>query len=177
MKPLSELRNTLDFYPSQINYFLDYLKKMNIDFDVKLNTGVNLQRGNVWKLHQKQEIIWSMLMKRNIPRMAFVFLWDDTMQIIDGKQRLTAMFDFLDNKFPIIWNGKEYFFNGLPNEHQREISKYPIAAYIVNEYKPNEISDYQKVQWFKFINFAGTPQDAEHLIKLEQVAYGGGGKK
>ena len=36
------------------------------------------------------------------------------------------------------------------------------------EDKPNQFSDDMKYDWFKFINYAGTPQDLEHLKSLEK---------
>lgn len=32
--------------------------------------------------------------------------------------------------------------------------------------KKNSITDLQKITWFKFINFAGTTQEVEHLNSL-----------
>lgn len=173
MKPLSELRSNLSFYPHEINYHLRYFKEeMVVDFDVWLpSKNMNLQRGNVWNEHQKSEIIWSMFMKRNIPRMAFLNTSpSDTMQVIDGKQRLTAMFEYLDNKFYIYYNGVNYYFKDLPDEHKRHLEFYPLAAYIIHEGSigTEVITDQQKIDWFKFINFSGTPQDLEHMSRLSK---------
>jgi len=171
MKTIHELRNVLKFYPQEINSQLREFSKLRkqgkIDFDVYLPIlKQNLQRGYVWDLLQKREIIWSILMERNIPRMAMIFTIEDKYQVIDGKQRLSTMLDFYDNKFTLLIDGKEYLFKDLPKDYQTTIGGYFFAYLVVNDDYGMTINDEQKITWFKFINFAGTPQDLEHLEKL-----------
>ena len=87
-------------------------------------------------------------------------------QVIDGKQRLSAMIDFLKGKFDLIIDEKSYFFDDLPEDYQRVISGFMFPYYIVSEDFGNKFSDEDKISWFRYINFAGTPQDAEHLKNL-----------
>ena len=86
--------------------------------------------------------------------------------IIDGKQRLSTIFDFIDDKFTVEIESKEYLFSELPEDYQEAITYYHFRYYVVNESWDTRITDDQKVAWFKFINFAGTPQDAVHLNGL-----------
>jgi hypothetical protein len=174
MKTISELRTILRFHPQEVNSWLKFMNDKTIDFDVFLPTrGKNLQRKFVWTIHQKRELIWSILMNRNIPRMAMINVitpesgTDGVYQVIDGKQRLSAMLDFFNGKFTLEIDGKEYFYTELPDEYQRVISCYPIAYLIVNEDFGNQITDQEKYDWFKYINFAGTPQEKKHLKSLE----------
>ena len=101
MKTIEELRTVLDFYPQEINsQVAHFAKHVKLDYEVFLPTmGINLQRDYVWNVEQKRELIWSILMKRNIPRMSMINTVDDVYQIIDGKQRLSTMIDFYNNKF------------------------------------------------------------------------------
>lgn len=170
MKSLKELHTVLDFYPHQLNSHLgQFARHAKIDFDVFLpSKGFNLQRGFVWTIEQKRELIWSMFMRRYIPRMAFVFTIDDVYKVIDGKQRLSSMLDYYNNKFSITYEGKEYFFDDLPTEHQRHLEMFAFAYDVYNEEYGKPLKDYQLIEWFRFINFAGTPQDSEHLNKLSQ---------
>jgi hypothetical protein len=172
MKPLRELRMQLDFNPHEVTSFAKYFKSQNIDWNVFLKSkGKNLQRDLVWTIEQKRELINSILIGRHIPHLAIINtisedgngeLW----HIIDGKQRLSTLFDFMEDKFTIILEGNEYLFSELPNDYQTGINSFPLRYYVVNEYYDKKITDEQKIQWFMFINYAGTPQDLEHLESL-----------
>lgn len=174
MKTIKELRNTLRFHPQEINSSINYFaKNCDIDFDVYLPTrGRNLQRDYVWTIEQKRELIWSILMGRYIPRMAMINVIrsaDDIgglYQVIDGKQRLSAMLDFYQGKYDLIIDGRSYYFNDLPDDYQLEISKFNFAYYIVSEYPEKRFTDEDKINWFRYINFAGTPQEEKHLNDL-----------
>ncbi len=173
MKTISELRKTLRFIPHEINSQVRYFANhANIDFDVYLPTRqMNLQRDFVWTIDQKRELIWSILMNRNIPRMAMINVlvdgdYNGIYQVIDGKQRLSAMLDFYNNKYTLLIDDKEYLFSELPEDYQRVIAGYNFAYYIANEDYKGQFSDQDKIDWFKYINFAGTPQDKEHFELL-----------
>jgi hypothetical protein len=173
MKTITELRKFIDFYPTEATSQLRYFINQNIDWDVYLPTkGKNLQRDFVWTLEQKRELINSMLIGRHIPHFAIMNIinpndkMSDIYQIIDGKQRLSTMFDFYQDKFTIEIDEIEYYFKDLPKDYQLAISSYYIRYYLVNEPYDTPITDEQKINWFKFINFAGTPQDVEHLKNL-----------
>lgn len=174
MKTILELRNVIDFEPTEISSQLKYFTMQNVDWDVYLPTRKkNLQRGYVWTLEQKRELINSMLIRRHIPHCAIINIVDpndrrkDIYQIIDGKQRLSTMVDFYQNKFDIEIEGVCYYFRDLPSDYQIAISHYNFRYYIVNEPYDTPMTDEQKVTWFSFINFAGTPQDEEHLRGLD----------
>lgn len=170
MKPLSEIKYSFDLQPQELTSSIKYFKKLDIDWDVYLPTKKkNLQRGFVWNLNQKRELIWSILIGRHIPHCAIINAINGNSEkylIIDGKQRLSTIFDFIDDKFSIIIESEEYLFSQLPNDYQLAINNYYFRYYVVNEPWDNRITDEQKISWFKFINFAGTPQDMEHLNSL-----------
>lgn len=177
MKTIRELRTVLRFHPQEINSSIKYFaENCKIDFDVYLPTkGINLQRDYVWTIHQKRELIWSVLMNRHIPRMAMINIISDKKdtrgiyQVIDGKQRLSAMIDFYNGKYDLIIDGQSYYFKDLPEDYQRVIAGFMFAYYIVNEDYGNKFTDEDKINWFMYINFAGTPQDTEHFKKLQNA--------
>lgn len=174
MKTIKELRTVLRFHPQEINSSIKYFaENCKIDFDVYLPTkNKNLQRDYVWTTAQKRELIWSVLMNRHIPRMAMLNIISEkedtkgTYQVIDGKQRLSAMIDFYNGKYDLIIDDERYYFKDLPSDYQSVISGYMFPYYIVNEDYGNKFTDEDKISWFRYINFAGTPQDAEHLRSL-----------
>lgn len=173
MKTIRELRN-FDLQPSEITSNIKYLIKQNVDFDVYLPTRLrNLQRAFVWTIEQKRALIESIFIGRHIPHCAIINIINpddnskDILQVIDGKQRLSTIFDFYLNKFSVVINGNEFYYIDLPSDYQLAVSGYYVRYYVVNEPWEHRITDQQKIDWYKFINFAGTPQDKEYLENLK----------
>lgn len=168
MKTITELReinNRLN--PKEIASSLRYLSNQKLDFDVYLPTrNKNLQRDFVWNLDQKRELILSVLYGRHITHLSIINKSDDTFEIIDGKQRLSTMIDFYNDKFTILLENKEYYYKDLPEDYKLAIKSLNIRYYIVNEEFEKPITDEDKISWFKFLNFAGTPQEKEYLDSL-----------
>lgn len=171
MKTIKEIRSIMDSLQiSEQSSHLRYLPKMNLDFDVYLpSKGINLQRDLVWTIDQKRELINSIIVGRKIPHCAIINTLEfdiERYQVIDGKQRLSTMLQFINNEFDLIVDGESYYYNDLPADWKLTIHSHHIRYYIVNEEYGNKISDQQKINWFMFINFAGTPQDIDHFVKL-----------
>jgi hypothetical protein len=146
---------------------------LKVDFDVHLDTlGVNLQRPFVWKLHQKQAFILSILKGMSIPQFAVVIYTPNEKErhsvykIVDGKQRLSSLFAFVDGKFPIPCDGEDFYFDELPEDVQRRLMRWSPTAQVAYSYYNYKISDAGLVLWFYLLNFEGTKQDATHIEKL-----------
>lgn len=141
----------------------------------QINTELALQRGYVWTSEQQQEFINSLVANYPIGTLHVVF--PDVAQleydIIDGKQRLTTIFMFMEDKFP--WkkknapekfhylfekqNTKRLFFSELPLEIQGNIrnSDFTVVSYFDianlqeeiqifrNLNNGSKLSNYQKV--------------------------------
>jgi hypothetical protein len=167
MKTIAELR-AKTFKVEEVNRGVSYFaRNCKIDFDVILTSlGVNLQRGYVWTLLQKQELIWSILRNRYIPRLSLIHCANGTFQVIDGKQRLSAMIDFYNNKFKLDIDGANYLFKDLPKDYKSVISDYAPRYCVKHEDFGETISDQYKIEWFLSINFAGTAQDKKHFEGL-----------
>ncbi len=168
MISLESLKAYNPFKPEEQSSFVgSFLSETSkIDWEVFLPTrGRNLQREFVWSLEQKRELIWSVLIGRHIPHCAMINTYDEVWQIIDGKQRLSSLFGFVNNEFTIVLDNVEYYYKDLPEDFQRHIIKFPFRYYVVNEGQTH-IPDGDKIAWFKYINFAGTPQDKNHLDNL-----------
>ena len=88
-------------------------------------------------------------------------------EVIDGKQRLTTLKDYLEDKFTILLEGAEFRYSELPYDYKSgAFLRLYLRTYEYVEDYDKFISDDEKIAWFKFINFAGTPQDKEHLNNL-----------
>ena len=59
------------------------------------------QREEVWSEKEKQYLIDSIVRKLPIPQIFIRVKSDVELEIVDGQQRLTSIWEFLDNKFPL----------------------------------------------------------------------------
>jgi len=172
---LKEYRGDFNLRPHEVASSIRYFFKNNIDWDVFLPTkGINLQRGFVWTLEQKRELMHSVFIGRHVPHCAIINIVNpkdkntDIWQIIDGRQRLSTFCSFINDEFSVFINDKEYLHSQLPKDFKSCVEHFYFRYYVVNEEWGNPITDEQKIAWFKFINFTGTPQDKKHMDKLNK---------
>lgn len=59
------------------------------------------QRGEVWNTERKQQLIDSILRGWRLPKFYFVKWDDDEYEVVDGQQRLTAIYEFFANELPL----------------------------------------------------------------------------
>lgn len=169
---LSDVRKELPFKTHQVNLFWNIgslaEKPRNIDYNVYLpSKAMNLQRPFCWNLEQKQQLILSIIKNIYIPKLAILVdqTTDNyTYQIIDGKQRLSAMLSFINNEFPLSTG---HYLKDCEKSLQMTIRGYSPTCEASYFYPDCPISDDDKIAWFEQINFTGTPQDIEHLNRLK----------
>ncbi len=59
------------------------------------------QRGEVWDTAKKQQLIDSILRGWRLPKFYFVRNGEDEYEVVDGQQRLTAIYEFFANELPL----------------------------------------------------------------------------
>jgi len=97
-----------------VNYSVYELKRRYDRAKTNNSTGViklddSFQRNTVWTRKQKSQLIESLLLGIPIP---YIYVYEgknSNLIVIDGRQRLSAIFDFLDNKYSLI--GLEFLTN------------------------------------------------------------------
>ena len=150
-----------DLVIAQGKYVLDKA----FDFDVYLpSKKMNLQRPLVWTLEQKRSLIESVIIRRSIPPISVIFTLENVYQVIDGKQRLSAFIEYAQGGFDFCG----YYCDDLPPEYLGQIKRHYICCYRLCEYD-TPISDDDKIEWFRWINFSGTPQDIAHMENLNNA--------
>ena len=140
------------------------------------NNVVYYQRGHVWKLENKQALIESIyngvdcgkiiVRERSweeidvLEEAGYDFAFYD---VVDGKQRLTAVKEFIDDVYPDI-NGN--YFSELSNYAQNKFLQTQLISF--TQMKPNS-KDADVIKTFLRMNFSGIPQSQEHLDYLKSI--------
>ncbi|MBO0526479.1 DUF262 domain-containing protein [Clostridium botulinum] len=124
----------------------------------------DFQREKVWNRKQQSELIESVLMGLPIPIM---YLSEDkfgNLIVVDGRQRLTAFFEFLDNKFELT---ELKILNKLSNKkfdeiepiYQSKIEDYQLITQIIKPPTPDTV----KFHVFDRVNRGGTPLNNQEM--------------
>ena len=130
---------------------------------------VSFQRKAVWETKQKYELIESILMGLPLPIFYFKQQDNATYVVVDGKQRLSALFDYLDNKFALkslrilqFLNGKK--FKDLTGElgiYQSQLEDYQIYSHVILPPTPDKIL----FDIFDRVNRGGTLLNKQEIRK------------
>lgn len=154
-------------YHKSVSYM--FRDRDRVDDKVYLSSyGCNLQRDYVWTLEQNRSLVESILIERRIPNITIIAKMDDSVQVIDGKQRLNAYFSFIENLFTIELYGKEYYYKDLPDDYKLSIKyhKFVCDAYVeIND--SDLLSDDKILDWFEELNFTGTKLDYVHIENIK----------
>lgn len=67
------------------------------------------QRGKVWDVAKKQQLIDSILRGWRLPKFYFVKAAEDEYEVVDGQQRLTAIYEFFANELPLQEDSRKLF--------------------------------------------------------------------
>ena len=167
-----EVGNFKEIYPnatvkiSKVQYSLFELKRKyeNIERpDIILDP--KFQRGSVWKKgKQRSELIESILMGIPIPIIYLFETKDGKKEVVDGRQRITTLINFLNNEFsltdlkmlPMI-NGKK--FQDLEPILQSKIEDYQLMAYVIQPPTPERV----KYDIFDRVNRGGTQLNNQEM--------------
>jgi uncharacterized protein with ParB-like and HNH nuclease domain len=168
------LRGPVTYDPKDL-FMTKNIDRYIIDYDVKLSNGEHLQRPLVWNLEQKRNLIESLLKELSLPEFHVAQYKsahsektgrDIVFKIIDGKQRLSTIQQFINNEFTFIWDDIEYFYSDFDKMSKYRIDHANLRFKIVYEYDDCLLTDKQLIDWFYMVNFAGTEQDRNHLNNL-----------
>lgn len=144
------------------------ISKMFDEYGIDLNP--EYQRGNVWTHDQKVALIDSIFKNVDIGKFAVIKrpwgnnpskpLTPKLYEMLDGKQRLTAIWEFYCGRFK--YKGK-YFYELHPRDRSH------FKHYTISYAETNPMTDEQKYRYFLKLNTTGTPVDPEHLNKVRDL--------
>lgn len=122
------------------------------------------QRELVWTTKQKCELIESILM--GIPLPAFYMREDSNgvYIVVDGKQRLSALFDFIDGKFKldslsILRDKNKYYFKDLSPVEQNKIEDYSLNVNVIKSPTDDRVT----FDLFDRVNRSGTKLNNQEM--------------
>lgn len=129
----------------------------------------DFQRGIVWKPRQKSELIESVIMGIPLPLIYMAETMEGKLVIVDGRQRLTTFFDYIDNKFAL--NGlrilpelNRYKFEDLEKDSGKrkfaiDIEDFQLVIQIIKYPTPDRV----RFDIFDRVNRGGTPLNNQEM--------------
>lgn len=82
----------------------------------------------------------------------------DSLEVLDGQQRITSIGRFVTGKFAIKQDGKEQTFSSLPAEAKQKILESPLLVYHCQG------TEKEIKEWFDTINIAGIPLNSQERL-------------
>ena len=125
----------------------------------KLTIQPEYQRNYIYADGKKDvAVIESILKGYPLGLLYFNKIDDNTLEVLDGQQRITSFGRYVTNKFAVKdENGMQQYFGGLAKELKEKIMETPLLIYECEGTEP-EIK-----QWFKTINIAGAPLNQQEI--------------
>lgn len=157
----TEIQEEVTLYPADVKIQRDMfsVRELKTEYkDKKLVLAPDFQRELVWTLKQKSELIESILMGIPLPMIYFFEGDEGIIQVVDGKQRLTSLFEFLDNLYPLSQSlkilphlrGKKYA--DLEPAEQTKIARHQFVTQTIIPPTPDKI----KFDIFERVNRKGS---------------------
>lgn len=115
------------------------------------------QREFVYDQEQEESVIHTVLNGFPLNVMYWVKVGDDSYEVLDGQQRTLSVMQYLKHKFQITIDGKNYYWDSLPDDKYNAIMDYEFKIYIC------EGTESEKLAWFKVVNIGGAKLTDQEL--------------
>src|SRR5712692_1423395 len=109
------------------------------------------QREKVWDTAKKQRLIDSILRDWKLPKFYFVKTSDDEYEVVDGQQRLSAIFEFCSNELPLSAESAKRFGGSLYRDLSQKVADsfddFEIEYDVIEDATDEELKDFfQRLQ-------------------------------
>lgn len=173
------------FYDRLIEYQNDYNDNSNVGIDYTdlgdaLILEPSFQREYVWNQPKKQQLIDSILLGIPIPTFYFSIDKNGNLLVVDGKQRINSILEFLKGKLSLPSSYRflclnkdskdEVYFKELESRVKRKFEDYPLTCYLVDS---SVIPRFQN-EIFMRVNRGGerlTIQEIRNASNVGKVTY------
>lgn len=115
------------------------------------------QREFVYNQEQAESVIHTILNGFPLNTMYWVNVGNDNYEVLDGQQRTLSVMQYLKHKFQITMDGKNYYWDSLPDDKYNAIMNYEFKIYIC------EGTESEKLAWFKVVNIGGAKLTDQEL--------------
>ena len=155
--PNNDLR--LNFMQQEVSSLIhSYIEHFGMDFNP------DYQRDLVWSLEDKQQLIESIINRVDIGK--FVFLRNEysaekLYEVLDGKQRLTALYEFHTDQFQY----KGFYFSELSFQLKYLFESTPVSVAVQDKSRMTKKDIYD---YFLRLNTCGKQVDVNHLNKIRE---------
>jgi hypothetical protein len=140
--------------------------------DGDIDLAPDFQRLYVWHNWQKSSLLESILLGIPLPSFYFNEQEDGTMQVVDGLQRLTTIYDFARGKDKPTLGAVNYLkeveglsFEQLGATFRRRMNNTQLVVHVIDPQTPSRV----KFDIFRRINTGGSPlssQEIRHCMSL-----------
>ncbi len=125
---------------------LDKIYKRRDRYDIP-----DWQRGPVWDQKKKQQLIDSILRGWKLPKFYFVKISEDEYEVVDGQQRLQAIFEFFANELPLSAPSAKTFggsyYKNLRQKESDDFDDFEIEFDEIEDAKEEELKQFfQRLQ-------------------------------
>lgn len=111
----------------------------------------DFQRGDTWSLRKQEKLIDSILRSWVIPPIYIVRTSNGSNEVLDGQQRLTTIFNFINGEFSIdgdvspitndIGRVRGLRYSQLSDRLRRQFREYRLTVIYISQYSAEEISE------------------------------------
>ena len=98
----------------------------------QINTNPDYQRPSVWTKNQKQMLIDSILRDYDVPKIYLHKTEEDKYDVVDGQQRIRAIWSFYDDEFPLAKDADDVNGHSVANKKYSELD--PDVTDIIDIY-------------------------------------------
>lgn len=158
-----EVYPNADVRVSKEQYSLLHIKRLVKD-RLEFLIAPDFQRHDVWTQRQRAELVESIIMGIPLPVIYLFEAADGKKQVVDGRQRITTIIDFLEDKLQlkdlkILPQYNNMRFSELPPKIQGLFEDYQILCYVIQPPTPERV----KYDIFDRVNRGGTKLNSQEM--------------
>lgn len=98
----------------------------------QINTNPDYQRDSVWTKNQKQLLIDSILRDYDIPKIYLYEIVKDNFDVVDGQQRIRAIWSFYDNEYALPKDSDPVNGYDVANKYYKDLD--PDVSDLIDSY-------------------------------------------